>query len=180
MANLGFAFDATTVEPAAPFEPLPAGDYLVQIIESAMKEPRNGGAEMAAFTLEVIEGPNANRRLWENLSINHVKPDVASNNRRTLSSMCHATGQLNIEDTSELEFIPMIARVAVSRDKVTGEWQNRIKSYAPVGDAAADAPKRAAAPAPAAAARAAPTAAARPAATRPGAGAAAPWSRKAG
>ena len=40
MAALNQAFDASSVEPAAPFDVIPAGKYLAQIVNSEMRDTR--------------------------------------------------------------------------------------------------------------------------------------------
>ena len=57
MAKLGGTFDATGVEPNAPLEALPPGDYKVQILQSEMRVTKAGTGQMLWLDMEVLEGP---------------------------------------------------------------------------------------------------------------------------
>ena len=111
MASLGGTFDANNVEPAAPIEVLPPGKYLVQIIKSEMKETKAGNGQMLALEFDILDGPAKGRRLWDNLNL--VNPNVQAQEiaQRTLSAICHAVGKLQVSDSDELHFKPMLATV---------------------------------------------------------------------
>lgn len=111
MAFLGGTFDANNVEPSAPIELLPPGDYPVQIVASEMKDTKTGG-QMLALTLEITDGPARGRKLWENLNLVNPNAQAVEIAQRTLSSICHAVGRLQVNDSEELHFKPMIASVA--------------------------------------------------------------------
>ena len=177
MAFLNQTFDATSVEPAQPMELLPPGDYPVQIIESEMAETHTGG-QMLKLTLEVTEGhPNARRRLWDNLNLVNANPQAVEIAQRTLSAICHATGKLQVSDSEQLHFIPMVAKVAVEEDRRDSHLapherrkQNKVKGYKAAGGV-----MPAARPAAAPPRQAGPP----PAQNKPAASAAPPWRRTA-
>lgn len=176
MANLGQTFDATSVEPSQPFELLPPGEYTAQIIESEMATTRAGDGQMLKLTLEITEGAHQGRRLWDNLNLVNRNPQTEEIARRTLSAICHATGKLQVSDSEELHFIPMVVKVEVeadSRDKdllpAERRKQNKVKGYKAAGNA-----PQAARPAPMQQRQAAPP----PVAQKP-ATAAPPWRRTA-
>lgn len=176
MAFLGKTFDATTVEPSAPRELLPPGDYLVQIVESEMKQTRDGNGSYLALTLDVMEGEHAGRKLLDNLNLINSNQQAVEIAQRTLSAICHATGKLQVSDSEVLHFIPMMVKVAVendSRDKHLPPHEKR-KQNAVKGYKAAGGSMPAARPAPAAQPRqsAPPPAAAEPASLVP------PWRSK--
>lgn len=134
MALLNGTFDAAGVEPAKPFEPLPAGKYRAQIIESEMVATRSGDGQMLKLTLEITEGPFARRKLWDQLNLVNPSSQAMEIAQRTLSAICHATGQLQVADSEQLHFKPM--RVTVKYEPEgndrNGVWQkarNRIGGY---------------------------------------------------
>lgn len=138
MASLPGMFDANNVDPSAPRELLAPGKYPVQIVNSEMKDAKTGGGQYLALEMDVIEGPSQGRKLWENLNLVHSNPQTTEIANRTLSAICHATGQMQIQDSEQLHFKTMIATVAVevdSRDKAlppndpSRRLQNRIKGY---------------------------------------------------
>ena len=57
MAKLGGTFDASGVEPNAPLEALPPGDYKVQILQSEMRVTKAGTGQILWLDMEVLEGP---------------------------------------------------------------------------------------------------------------------------
>lgn len=160
MAHLGNTFDPGAVEAdeRQGFEPMPAGDYNVQIIDSVMKETKSGG-DMLALTLEVIEGPYEGRKVFDNLNIRNANPTAQSIAHQTLKAICDACGTGPIEDSEMLHHRPMVAVLKIETDK-SGQYdpRNAVKRYKARGGAA---PAGKAAPRPAApAARAAAPAAA--------------------
>ena len=163
MAFLGGNFDATSVEPSSPMEILPPGKYPVHIIDSEMRETRSGG-QMLKLTMEVLDGPSKGRKLWDNLNLVNANPQAQEIAHRTLSAICHATGKMQVQDSEELHFRPMIATVEVGiddRDKALPpdeqRKQNRIKGYSSADGSAparpASAPRTNAAPPPSAQAK---------------------------
>ena len=163
MANLGGTFDANNVTPSAPMELLPPGKYVVQIVQSEMKETTNGSGQYLKLEMEVMDGPSKGRKLWDNLNLVNPNPQTVDIAQRALSAICHAVGRLQVSDSEELHYKPMTATLAVepdSRDKHLPPHeqrkQNRVKGYT-AASGAAPAPvgfsrPAAASPAPAAAA----------------------------
>lgn len=174
MASLGMTFDANSVAPAEPraeFTTLPAGKYAVQIVQSEMREARTGNGRYLWLEMDVVDGEFAGRKLWDRLNLISTNPQAAEIAQRTLSAICHATGQATVSDSEMLHMKPLTATVKVrpagpDRQGVHREAQNEIRGYEakPGGMRAAPA-ARPQAPAPAA------VAAAAPAGNRP------PWQR---
>ena len=176
MAKLGGTFDASGVEPNAPLEALPPGDYKVQIVQSEMRVTKSGTGQLLWLDEEVLEGPLQGRHVYDQLNLINPNPTAEEIAQRTLSAICHAVGKLQVADSEELHFLPMLVRVAV---KPNG--YNEVKGYKPVQQAAAaGAPTQAAngpAPSRPASSSASPTIAqARPA---PATSSTAPWKRSA-
>lgn len=176
MAFLGQTFDASAVEPSAPRELLPPGEYLVQIVQSEMKATRAGTGQMLALEMDIIDGPHSGRKLWDNLNLVNPNPQAVEIAQRTLSAICHAVGQMQVIDSEQLHFKPMLAVVEVipaGTDKkgyTREKPENKVKGYKA---ASGQAPARAAGPQQ----RPAPQQQA-PAAAKP-AGSAPPWRRTA-
>lgn len=176
MANLGGTFDASQVEPSAPRELLPPGTYAAQIVKSDMIDTSTGG-QMLKLELDILDGPAKGRKMWDNLNLVNRNPTAVEIAQRTLSAICHAIGRLQVADSDELHFKPLVITVAVepdSRDKhldandPARRYQNAVKGYAKASGTAAPA------------ARSAPTQQAAPP-PRPAAApaASAPWRRSA-
>lgn len=170
MAQLGGTFDATQVQPQEAFTVIPAGKYKSQVVASEIRATNNGEGQYLWFELEILDGEHQGRKLWDRLNLWNNNATAVEIAQRTLSAMCHATGQLHVEDSEALHFKPMIVTVRVrpagpGKDGKQYDASNEIRGYEAVNGAAPAAPVQQAAPAPA------------PAAPAPSA-AAMPWKRK--
>ena len=166
MANLGTTFDANTVDPARPFELLPPGKYVVQIVASEMRVTKDGQGQYLWLELDVLEGEHTGKKLFDRLNLVNNTASTVEFAQRTLSAICRATGRMQVQDSEELHLVPMLADVKVQPPK-NGYGETNSVRYLPLERGA---------PASAPAARPAATQAAKPPATqtRP---ATAPWRR---
>lgn len=57
------------------FEPLPNGDFDIQVVKSEASKS-SGGKTMFKLTLNVIAGPHVNRKLWTNLTVSPENPNA--------------------------------------------------------------------------------------------------------
>ncbi|MCC7253833.1 DUF669 domain-containing protein [Hyphomicrobium sp.] len=129
MAELNQAFDPNEVpEDDRSFEPLPAGDYQMQVIESKIENTKSLTGKMLVLTLEVVSGPHTNRRVWDRLNIVNQNADAQRIAQRALADLCLAVGIAQLRDTDELHFKPFVGRVGVREDK-TGQYgpQNTVR-----------------------------------------------------
>jgi hypothetical protein len=145
-----FNFDATAIPPAEDMGALPPGDYLVIVTKSEEKVTKSGTGAYIELQLEVQDGKYSGRRLWDRLNHQNQNPRAVEIAQRQLSSLCHATGVLQLSDTEQLHNKPVIAVVGVQNDD--RGMGNVVKTYKNASAAKpAFTPPRAAAPAPAAA-----------------------------
>lgn len=129
MANLD-GFNANDVEPAADFEPIPAGKYLVVITDSEMKPTKSGSGQYLELTFQVIDGPHKNRKLWSRLNLDNPSAQAVDIARGELSAICRAVGVMQPRDSSELHDRPLLVTVKCRRREDTGDVVNEIKGYA--------------------------------------------------
>jgi hypothetical protein len=170
MADLDEEFNPADVpEDDHTFEPIPAGDYQMQVIESDIKPTKAGTGEQLILTLEILDGPMAKRRIWDRLNIRNQNPDAQRIAQRSLADLCLALNISALRNTEELHFKPFVGKVTIKQDK-TGQYgpQNVVRYKSRGGQP----PERAAAPA------------SRPAAAKPAAapakpaGNARPWAAR--
>lgn len=158
MASLGYTFDHSSIDITDNFEPLPAGEYTVEIVDSDVKPTRAGTGELIAMTLRVVDGEYENRRIWTNINHRNSNPKAQMIGEKQLAQIKHAIGmEHGLEDTVDLHNIPMRAVVVVEEGSNGYGPRNSIKAYKPLENAP-----------PIAAPRPVPVAAAKPAA---------PWKR---
>jgi len=122
-------FDATTVDPVDDFSPIPAGEYVMAIIDSEMKPTKNGQGQYLQLTLQVLEGEYKGRMVWDRLNLVNPNQTVVEIARRTLSAICHAVGKLQVQDSAELHDIPMVVRVSVRPADGQYDASNEVKAY---------------------------------------------------
>lgn len=127
MAELNFNADSA---PESTYDPLPAGDYLFQVSDSDFRDSKNGNSQYLALTLEVIDGPRAGRKLWENFVLSHATSSKAVDiGKQKLADLCRAVGVMHVRHSEELHGIPFFAKVTVEEGQ-DGTLQNRVKKYA--------------------------------------------------
>jgi len=164
MANLG-NFDATTVDPTKPFELLPPGKYVMQIVASEMRVTKDGMGQYLWLELDVLEGELMGRKVFDRLNLVNNNPQTVEFAQRTLSAICHATGRMQVQDSEELHLIPMLVSVTVQPPKNGYSESNSIR-YLPLEQPAAQPAQRTK-----------PAAQAHPATAPAAAPASAPWRR---
>lgn len=128
MVSLG-DFNANEVEPAADFEPIPAGKYLAVITASEMKSTRSGTGSYLELTFQIIEGDHQHRNLWARLNLNNPNAMAVKIARGELSAICRAVGVMTPRDSAELHNLPLIIHVKCRQREDTGEITNEIKGY---------------------------------------------------
>lgn len=172
MAEFNQAFDATQVDPTPRFEPLPAGEYAVIITESHLKPTKVGTGQYLELHLTVLDGPFKGRLLFDRLNLIHPNPQAVDIAQRALSQICHAVGQLQVSDSSQLHGKPLRARVKYRAAEGVYDATNEVAGYQALADGPASAPSavfpaQAKRPVPASPSKQAEAAASRP-----------PWARR--
>ena len=148
MSDDDLNFDATEVDPASSFEPIPAGKYKAQIVASEIRPTKDGTNKYLWLELEILDGEYAGRKVWDRLSLWHDNQQAQEIAKRTLSAICHATGKLRIKMAEELHDLPLIVSVKVRPPQNGFEANNEVRAYAAADDGAKKAVGRSLAPAP--------------------------------
>ena len=130
MASLNGTFDATEVAPAVPLEVLPPGKYLAHLIESEMLPTKAGDGQYLKLVFEILEGPAARRKIFDQLNLVNRNPTTVEIAQRTLSAICHATGRMHVSDSEELHLIPMTIQVKIRPPK-NGYGESNAIAYLP-------------------------------------------------
>jgi hypothetical protein len=129
MANLQ-GFDARTVEPMAPFEPVPAAKYIVAIVASDMKPTKAGDGHYLELQFLVLDGEYKGRLLWDRLNLDNPNELAVKIARSQLAAVCQAVGVLTPNDSHELHDLPLEITVKVKKREDTGDPTNEIAGYA--------------------------------------------------
>lgn len=123
-------FDAATVEPTTPIEPVPAGKYAAMITESEMKPTKAGTGQYLQFTFEIIDGEFKGRLLWARLNLENPNTQAVAIARAELSAVCRAVGVMQPKDSVELHNLPLVISVRCKKRSDSDEMSNEIKGYA--------------------------------------------------
>jgi hypothetical protein len=129
VANLD-GFDASQVEPDVGFPVVPAGDYEVVITESKLEPTKKGDGKYLKLTLQIINGPEQNKKIFDQLNTQNPSEIAQKIGRAALSSICRAVNVLTPKDSAELHMKPLRAKVIVNNDPQYG-MKNEVKSYHP-------------------------------------------------
>ena len=127
MAEMPQGFDASKEEKAA-YTPLPAGLYVVAVVDSKRKPNSKGTGVYLEFVLEVLDGPYQGRRLWDRLNVENPNEMAVRIARAQLASLCLAVGLTTARDTSELHNRPLRIEVG-QRVGPDGRTYNETKGY---------------------------------------------------
>ena len=149
-------FDASQVNPQDEYQPIPAGSYPVIISESEIRETKTGSGTYLRVTLDIQGGEYQGRKIFHNITLNNPNPTATGIGQRHLSQICHAVGVLQVKDSAELHYKPLIAVVKIRKGDGQYGDSNEVARYEQAqGMSAApayQAPPRAVAPQPQAAA----------------------------
>lgn len=122
-------FDANEVEPMGDFQPMPAGEYTAEIIDTEKKPTSKGTGHYLEVTFEVKGGDFDGRKLKSFLNIDNPNDIAVRIARSELSSICRAVRVMVPKDTQELHHIPLVIRVN-QEENHKGTVVNAIKGYA--------------------------------------------------
>lgn len=132
-------FDASAVQPdTMTFDPIPAGNYTAIISESEVVQTKSGTGQMLKLRWDVVDGPMKGRVVFDRLNIVNSNPKAEEIGQRQLSSLCHAAGVMQLQDTQQLHGVPVSIKVAIRKDE-TGQYgdSNEVKGYRQINTASA-------------------------------------------
>lgn len=128
MAKIGFN-TADAPEPDNNFDPIPAGDYPMRVINSEMKETKDGTGQMLVLEMDITDGPSAGRKHWERFNLVNKNAQAVEIAQRSLAQLCLAVGKVSVEDSDELHMLPFIAKMKVTPPKGEYPAGNQIAAY---------------------------------------------------
>ena len=122
-------FDASTVEPSAGKDPLPAGKYVATISASEMKPTKNGTGQYLEIEYQIIDGEHKGRKLWSRHNLQHPNAQAVQIARGELSAICRAVGVMTPKDSAELHGLPLTITVKLQKRQDNGESANEIAAW---------------------------------------------------
>jgi len=135
MSGAALNFNAANVQPSKALDPIPSGWYNASISDTTMKPTQKPGGQMLQVELTILDGEFAGRKVWDRLNLVNENATAVQIGYETLSAICHATGVINIQQsTAELHGIPLKVKVKL-RGAETGadgkayDATNEVKGY---------------------------------------------------
>lgn len=129
MAQLGGSYNPDADPSSGSFDPLPAGDYDLEIVESDYTANSSGTGMILKTTMQVVGGEYADRKVFHNFNLEHANEKAQDIAQREFAALRRAVGVLNPQDSEELHFKIFKAKIGVEKRKDTGDLHNRIKQF---------------------------------------------------
>ena len=143
MAKLNKAFDSDQHEDMNSFDPIPQGEYIVQVKDSDYCENSKKNGYFAKYCFEVLKGAIKGRLIWVNLNLENPNPVAVEIAEKEHATLCRACGKTKIQDTKELHGIPFLMGVRIKPAKGDYPPQNAPKSYKALPSGASKAKEKA-------------------------------------
>ena len=130
-----FTEDFRNVEPQS-FEPIPAGEYILQITSADLKETKSGTGLMVNVCFDIIGPEYQGRKIFQNFNIRNDNTVAENIGRQQLKALTVAAGiTADLSDTDQLLGATVKAGVIIKPAKDGYDASNSIKSYKPTSDA---------------------------------------------
>ena len=132
MASLAGMYDPD-VDPQS-FEIIPECEAVAQVIETDLVTTTAGDGKMIALTFEILEGPYKGRQVYSNLNVRNPSEKAQQIGNAQFAALRIAlwgkSGKDKIvNDTLELQRIPLRIKIACEKRKDNGEMTNVIKRF---------------------------------------------------
>lgn len=109
------------VAPAEDFELIPVGDYKAVIESEEVKSSKSGNGDYLSLKVKIIDGVCKNRVLYTILNLWNRNEKAAEIAARELAAIKAAAGKPMIDDTRQLQNIPLSIRVAHEHSEQWGD-----------------------------------------------------------
>lgn len=131
--SVALSFNAQTVAPNIPLEPVPSAIYDVIMTaseEKGVKDSDPAGQTYYEFEYTITLGDYKGRKLYDRLNIKNANAKAVEIAYGTLSAICHVTGVLMLNNTAELHNKPMkINVIKAPRGDDKTRFTNEIRGY---------------------------------------------------
>lgn len=143
MAHIGTDLSKTKAQES--FEPVPPGEYVVQITDSGVVQTKTTGANMLKVTLSIAVGPFAGRKIFDNFVLGH---DVAMSRLKSMAIAGQHPHPDFLNDSEELHGLSLMVKVKLTSDPNYSPQNKIISFHAIKGAQAPQATQAPSAPAP--------------------------------
>jgi hypothetical protein len=100
------------------YDVLPKGEYVAQVIDASVSQPKSGDGYGINLTWQITEGEYENRYAWQRITFQHSSNQAQQIGRQQLKDLCEATGvSEQVTDVEVFKFIPCLIRLGIEKDK---------------------------------------------------------------
>jgi hypothetical protein len=118
MSENGFDFDPQTEEGSQPFELVPKGKYTAEVVDAAIVDIKSGRGQMLKLTWVISGGDYDDRRIFQQIIVQHDSPDAMKFGRQRIKDLCDACGiREKVTDVSGFLHKPCEIAVGIEEDK---------------------------------------------------------------
>src|SRR6185295_11018338 len=94
------------------------GEYVAQIVEASVLQPKSGDGCYLALTWKIAEGDFEGRQVWHRITFAHSNEQAQTIGRKTLKDLCVALDvNEQVNDAEVFLFKPARIRLGIERDK---------------------------------------------------------------
>lgn len=127
-------FDVSTVEPSTDqHELIPAGWVTVGINTAELKVTNNEQGQYIGVDFILIGEFQNGRHIFENYNIQNPNQKAMEIAYRDLSALGRAINVPVIQNTDQLAGRELMIRIVIKKNKKSGEMENNVGAYAPLG-----------------------------------------------
>jgi hypothetical protein len=128
-------FDSNQVPDMTQTILVPNGDYVAVMVRSELRETRAMDGKYLECVFRIIEGPYSGRHQTARLITEHdSKPFAVEMGKGKLKRFCCAVGKPLVQDSDELENLPLIICVEQRKQRDSDRVNNEIVDYKPCPD----------------------------------------------
>jgi len=114
----GFDFDPQTEEGSQPFELVPKGKYIAEVVDANIVDTKNGRGQMLKLTWVISGGDYDDRRIFQQIIVQHDSEDAMRFGRQRVKDLCDACGiREKVTDVSVFLHKPCQIDVGIEEDK---------------------------------------------------------------
>ena len=102
MSDLGFNPNEYEGSISTSFEPLPAGSYPVQIVETETKTTNAGNGTYLKTKFEVVDGEYKGRKFFQNFNLTNANETAERIGRQHIKAILDAIGKSSAKNSQEM------------------------------------------------------------------------------
>lgn len=129
-----FGVSLSEIEDANGFMPIPEGEYIVRATHMSLKETKIGEGKYLKFEFLVQEGPYQNRKIFQNVMVEHINPEAQRIGLQWVKSWimaCTGTGTERLTLSLLYRFLhqPCRAKLTIEKGNQGYSDKNKIQYF---------------------------------------------------